>query len=289
MAKYCKYCGKQIGDDAQFCRFCGMRFDASSAQEDPIRQDTSKEDIPEKVPVTVAPERKSTVYAPASYKKPEHREHNYTSPGVLEETVPPTTSSNKKVLIIAAAVVLLAAIIGGVVIFLNLHKNKVPAVIPESATEFNGRHYEVYNESMSWNAAKDICEAKGGHLATITSADEQAFIESLLEESGLKKYHYWLGGTDREQEGAWKWLTEEDFADYTNWEQGKNTQPNNNESNDPEHGEDYMEIQTTKPVDNSGEYMKWNDICESGNSKSNQGSPWFYSQEHFGYICEWEE
>lgn len=286
MAKYCKYCGKQIGDDAQFCRFCGMKFDAAPVQEDSIGLNTGNEKVQEPKPVTVEPERTKTVYAPASYKKPEHREQLYTPPEAAASDI---TSGNKRVLIIAAAVVLIAAIIGGVVIVLNLHKDKVPAVIPESAIEFEGRHYEVYNESMSWNAAKDACEAKGGHLATITNADEQAFIEVLLEDSGLKKYHYWLGGTDREQEGAWKWLTEEDFAGYTNWEQGKNTQPNNNESNDPEHGEDYMEIQTTKPVDNSGEYMKWNDICESGNSKSNQGSPWFYSQEHFGYICEWEE
>ena len=50
-----------------------------------------------------------------------------------------------------------------------------------------------------------------------------------------------------------------------------------------------MEIQTTRPSDNPNEYMKWNDICESGTAAGiNKEAPWFYSQEYYGYICEWE-
>lgn len=40
-----------------------------------------------------------------------------------------------------------------------------------------------------------------GYLATITSAAEQAFVASNFSDTA------WLGGTDRDLEGVWKWVT----------------------------------------------------------------------------------
>ena len=136
---------------------------------------------------------------------------------------------------------------------------------------------------MSWTAAESACEALDGHLVTINSADEQAFIRSALEKDGLQKKHYWIGGTDRDNVGEWKWVTGEPFT-YTNWD------PGNGDDHDPQPnnlaGQDYIELQTISNTGNN--YMTWNDMFDSGDNGSNPGDPWYYAQAYFGYICEWE-
>ena len=150
--------------------------------------------------------------------------------------------------------------------------------------DYNGHHYKVINEGSSWGEAVRRCEAEGGHLVTINDAAEQAFIRELLESDGLQKCHYWLGGTDENDEGKWGWITGEPFS-FTNWDPGDGgdhpPQPNNAAN------QDYLELQT---INNTGSnYMTWNDICEAGDDGSNQRDPWYYMQAYFGYICEWDD
>ena len=45
----------------------------------------------------------------------------------------------------------------------------------------NGHSYFVYPDSVSWIDAKTACESLGGHLATISDAQEQAFVEQLAQ------------------------------------------------------------------------------------------------------------
>ena len=42
---------------------------------------------------------------------------------------------------------------------------------------FGGHTYAVYEQVMDWDAARQYCESMGGHLVTITSAEEQRFLE----------------------------------------------------------------------------------------------------------------
>ncbi|MBU3665096.1 MAG: hypothetical protein FGM15_04350 [Chthoniobacterales bacterium] len=70
--------------------------------------------------------------------------------------------------------------------------------------------YQVVQGSFTWEQAKADAESKGGHLATVTSADENAFI------SGMNTQLAWLGATDSSQEGLWQWVTGEGF-NYSNW------------------------------------------------------------------------
>jgi hypothetical protein len=94
----------------------------------------------------------------------------------------------------------------------------------------NGHCYEaVLAPGLSWYDAKAACEARGGHLVTITSATENAFVFRLV--SGINAFWYldnygnglgpWLGGYQesgsQEPDGGWKWVTAEPFV-YTNWE-----------------------------------------------------------------------
>ena len=121
--------------------------------------------------------------------------------------------------------------------------------IPEGAAEFNGHYYLVFENVLSWSDAKAYCETLGGHLATVTSAEEQAFVETLGTNS------YWLGASDEQEEGVWTWVTGEVW-DYSHWNSGE---PNG------QRGENYLTLWPSF----------WNDL---GNSSSEQE----------GFICEWD-
>lgn len=85
-------------------------------------------------------------------------------------------------------------------------------------TENKSHKYEIIEKVMTWKEAKEYCESKGGYLVTITSKEEQKKIEELIKAKnyGNKKIRFWIGATDEETEGQWKWVTGEKF-DYANW------------------------------------------------------------------------
>ena len=108
---------------------------------------------------------------------------------------------------------------------------KASGPCPAGTVEWdNGHCYEaVLAQGLSWQDAQADCEARGGYLATITSAEENAFVFSLV--SGDDDFWFidgfgnglgpWLGGYQvsgsAEPDGGWRWVTDEPF-DYTNWE-----------------------------------------------------------------------
>ena len=111
--------------------------------------------------------------------------------------------------------------------------------------EVNGHHtYEQISGSFSWTAAKADAESRGGYLATITSATELASVYAVV--SG----NPWLGGTDSEQEGTWKWVTGETWS-YANWGSGQPDNANN---------EDFLHF--------SGSANTWNDLPNSSSGVS---------------------
>lgn len=125
-----------------------------------------------------------------------------------------------------------------------------------SPDEATGKHrYKTYYDTLTWEEAKAACEAKGGHLATITSEKEQY----LLELSNDKNQNLWIGGY-KNADGHWCWVTGEPWT-YENWGDGE---PNN--SSNVVAGESCVAMWPEK----------WNDLA-NGN---------IYEQS--GYICEWE-
>ena len=107
----------------------------------------------------------------------------------------------------------------------------------------NGHYYKIIETKMTWTDAKAYCESIGGYLATITSQAEQDFISTSLS----AEYGLWIGGTDQNTEGAWEWVTGENWS-YTNWSPGE-------PSNSTASGEDYLVKRTKSNFDN-----KWNDL-----------------------------
>jgi len=94
----------------------------------------------------------------------------------------------------------------------------------------NGHTYDIITgqTTITWDEARSAAEAMGGHLVTITSAAENAFVTDLVVNYGSgNRERYWLGGyqinTDVEPAGNWAWVTGEDWV-YSNWAAGE---PNN--------------------------------------------------------------
>jgi hypothetical protein len=94
----------------------------------------------------------------------------------------------------------------------------------------NGHYYEIVVASrISWSAAKAAAEqrvyrCRRGHLATITSREENAFIWNLYQRllsCGAIGSQVYIGGyEDPPGSGNWKWVTGEPM-NYTNWHPGE--------------------------------------------------------------------
>lgn len=131
------------------------------------------------------------------------------------------------------------------------------ATVPSGATQYKGHTYYVYQGVVTWKKAKALCEAKGGHLVTITSSAENNFVKELVNEANIG--FCWLGATDEEKEGTWKWVTGESFK-FTDWYSG---QPD-----DYGTGEDYLSTYYG---------TQWNDYSNDSDGGVVKG-----------YVCEWD-
>ena len=83
----------------------------------------------------------------------------------------------------------------------------------ESVTFLEGSKYKLYKEKKTWSEAEAHCRHEGSHLASVLREDEQKEV-SLSSVSDL-----WIGGSDQEEEGIWKW-TDKSVWDYTAWDVG---------------------------------------------------------------------
>lgn len=115
-----------------------------------------------------------------------------------------------------------------------------------------GSLFRYIDQSLSWEAAKLAAEALGGHLATFGTAGEYEAVQSAFRQYG----DWWIGLSDTETEGAFKWVTGEALS-YTGWANG---QPDDAGSN-----EDYV----------SGNW---------GNPGWNDYPSWY----NFGYVVEFD-
>lgn len=123
------------------------------------------------------------------------------------------------------------------------------AVRPKETLRFKGHTYAIIKDPSTWHVAKRKCEEMGGHLAVFDTAAESEFLKNLCRNPRITA---WVGGTDEEIEGDWRWVTGE-----------KITLPFRHDNfHEREHSMCFY-----------GEMNDWEDLC--GDARI-----WF--------ICEWE-
>lgn len=112
---------------------------------------------------------------------------------------------------------------------------------PTSTYETGTKRYEYYDVSVPYTVAEEFCEDKGGHLATITSEEEN---NTIYKNIPSKDWDYYVGASDIVKEGDFKWLTGEKFS-YSNWD-----------TNEPSN----MYIDTAESYITIKASGKWNDL-----------------------------
>lgn len=134
---------------------------------------------------------------------------------------------------------------------------------PKNAVAYNGHYYMVIPKTLTWAEAKALCEAYGGHLATISHAGEQAFVADLVQ-----NYNYacWLGAfLDGDK---WGWVNGEALV-YSHWDEGEPSYDSIVDS-----GEGFVGMYANNTETVYATASKWNDFS----STRTLG----------GFVCEWE-
>ena len=126
--------------------------------------------------------------------------------------------------------VILAAIATGAFLVANGSIASACHIDESSVTTWseNGHTYAIgigcmtWEETVQWvesfNTTNGLTGEDAWYLTTITSAEENNFVSSLLGNTSG-----WIGGTDQNVEGSWEWVSGEAFS-YTNWHANE---PNN--------------------------------------------------------------
>ncbi len=128
---------------------------------------------------------------------------------------------------------------------------------PKSALHgfYNGHYYQVVQGTYDWFTARDLCTAMNGHLATVTSAAENAELARIVTNHGGST---WLGAErSAEDYNKFVWITGEEMT-YEYWDSGEPNDLN---------GEQCVHMYAS-----SG---KWNDFD-------------YYSTSASAYACEWD-
>jgi hypothetical protein len=113
-----------------------------------------------------------------------------------------------------------------------------------------GNQYFLTTARSSWTDAQAEAVAAGGNLVTINDAEEQKWLIDVFGSSEL----FWIGLTDEQTEGVWKWSSGDNVS-FTYWSRNE---PNNALSYADQYfgGENYV-------VMNWLTNGKWNDVANT--------------------------
>ncbi|MDX1944307.1 MAG: family 16 glycoside hydrolase [Pirellulaceae bacterium] len=91
---------------------------------------------------------------------------------------------------------------------------------PTKSQTFGGHRYQFLPDKLSWTEAKLKAEQMGGHLATITSQEENDWIAATFIRPLPLGLGLWIGGQYGGSPRQWSWVTGEPFG-FTQWHTGE--------------------------------------------------------------------
>ncbi|XP_034549006.1 CD209 antigen-like protein E [Notolabrus celidotus] len=120
---------------------------------------------------------------------------------------------------------------------------------PSGWKMFSCSCYLFSTQKKSWEESRESCRAEGADLVVIESFEEQEFLTDNIKDNS------WIGLSDRDNEGAWKW-TDDTPLTQKFW---RHEQPDNG-GGDPQWGEeDCVHIRSNSKTDEN-----WNDLkCDN--------------------------
>ena len=74
-----------------------------------------------------------------------------------------------------------------------------------SQTNYNGHSYYRSTSRATWTTAKSNCENMGGHLATVSDANENNFLFNTWPSGWIGLYQDKSGAFYSEPNGGWRW------------------------------------------------------------------------------------
>ena len=109
---------------------------------------------------------------------------------------------------------------------------------------------------MSWFEANETCRNMGARLVEINSEEENDQIVHEINRIGFRNKHFWIGLTDLEEEGIWRFESNGSEPQYTNWHY-----------NEPDNNTDSDCVRLKKPTNQ----WKWGDFpCNLSSYNDNQ-------------------
>ncbi len=149
-----------------------------------------------------------------------------------------------------------------------------PVAEPGKPLTFGGHRYQFVPGTERWLNAQAKAVGMGGHLATITSAAENAWIRdtfsALLPRDGTG---FWLGGFQSTDSSAWEWQTGE-AATFFSWGKGEPRRRISGPESEPPY---YLLMY--RSAKNGGD-PRWHDL-----SQSERG----WESQVLGFLVEWDK
>ena len=78
--------------------------------------------------------------------------------------------------------------------------------------------YFVGSQVLSWTAAREYCRQRGGDLVVIETAEENEIVRRLVQQRSINPTGCWIGASDADSEGQWRWINGNSVSLYSNWD-----------------------------------------------------------------------
>merc|ERR1711963_214717 len=97
------------------------------------------------------------------------------------------------------------------------------ATVKKEWTSYGGHQYMLIDSLDTWDNQRSVCEQLGAHMVTINDASEDAFVQSMMPDTGDRKEWLWIGMTKKSFDG---WIDGTPMT-YSNWAVDQPTTRNN--------------------------------------------------------------